>query len=536
MSKEDCNMKNSSKPFGRSKRAENRAAACMAGAFFLVSALCHAATPAVSCENLAKLALPDTTITMAQPVAAGEFKMPANGMGPGAPQKSIDVSSLPAFCRVAATLKPSSDSNIRIEVWLPMPDWNGKFMGVGGGGWSGNINYERLIDGLRQGYAVANTDSGHDNTKPEEAGGRFLPGHPEKLIDYGYRAVHLMTLRSKDITTTFYGSAPKHSYFLGGSRGGYEAITEANRYPADYDGICAGWPANPFVLFNAEQIWPSWLINQKPERLIPQSKYAMIHAEVLKECDELDGVKDGLLENPQACHFDPKVLLCKGADAPDCLTAPQVELLQKTYQGPVNPRTGEVIFPGPPVGDEIAEMYRFAMPEPQSVALDMFKYVVFQDPNWDWKTMNWDSDIDKALAVTKPVLYTEPNFKAYIDRGGKLMIYSAWINYHNPAQFVDYYKKAVKNVGADKAANSLLLFTIPGVFRPETLFDQANLIDEWVENGKTPYEFTGTYFADGKVLRTRPICAYPKVAQYKGTGSTDEAANFVCAESKFNEK
>ena len=495
---------------------------------------------------------------MAQPVGAGEFKLPEErrqpaGAATGRPAESrlptgatrpeaADTRSLPAFCRVAATLKPTSDSNIRIEVWLPLSGWNGKFMGVGGGGFAGNIMYVGrfagamgLVDAVRRGYAAATTDSGHDASKPEEAGGSFALGHPEKVIDYGYRAVHLMTVRGKEITKAFYGAAPKHSYFFGASRGGYEAVTEAARFPEDYDGIAAGWPPNPFVLFNAQQLWANWLIAKDRARFIPQSKYAMIHEAVLKACDGLDGVKDGMLENPLNCRFDPRVLLCKGADAPDCLTAPQVELLQKTYQGPVNPRTGEVIFPGPAPGNELGEMYAFATGEPRAVASDMYKYIVFQDPNWDWKTLDWDSDIDKAIKATSSMLTAYPKFKPFAERGGKLLIFIGWINYHNPKQLIDYYKDAVMDMGADKAANSIRLLTIPGMFQ-ETLFDKVDVIEQWVEKGKAPDQIIGTYMADGKVLRTRPLCAYPKVAQYKGTGSTDDAGNFFCAEQKADNK
>jgi feruloyl esterase len=523
-----------------------------------VSAFGQEAAPVVSCESLATLALPDTTITTAERVAAGEFKLPEPTRPPtgGAPTgrppgesrlptggpraDAADTRSLPAFCRVAATLKPTSDSSIRIEVWLPVSAWNGKFMGVGGGGWAGSIMYAArfagatgLIDGLRRGYATATTDSGHDASKPEEAGGRFTLGHPEKIVDYGYRAVHLMTARGKEITTAFYGVPPRHAYFFGASRGGYEAVTEAMRFPEDYDGIAAAWPPNPFVLFNAAQLWANWLIAKDPSRLVPQSKYPMVHEAVLKACDELDGAKDRQLDNPLNCHFDPGVLLCQGADGPECLTAPQVELLRKTYQGPVNPRTGEVIFPGPAPGNELGEMYSFATGQPRAVASEMFKYVVFQDPDWDWKTLNWDSDIDKAVGATAPMLTAYPRFKRLAEHGGKLMMLIAWVNYHNPKQLIEYYEEAVKDMGAEKAADSLRLFTIPGLFE-ETMFDKVKLVEDWVEKGRAPEENTVSYYAAGKLLRTRPLCAYPKVVKYEGTGSTDDAGNFVCAESTFH--
>jgi feruloyl esterase len=515
------------------------------------------AAPVVSCESLAGLALPDTTIATAERVAAGAFLLPEQGRPPAGPESgrrpggearlptggprkdAADTKSLPAFCRVAATSKPTSDSNIRIEVWLPMSGWNGKFMGVGGGGWAGNIGYAArfagatgLIDGLRRGYATATTDSGHDASKPEEAGGRFTLGHPEKIVDYGYRAVHLMTVRGKEITKAFYGTAPRHAYFFGASRGGYEAVTEAMRFPEDYDGISAAWPPNPFVLFNAAQLWANWLIARNPARLVPQAKYAIVHEAVLAACDGLDGAKDRQLDNPLDCHFDPGVLLCPGADGPDCLTAPQVELLRKTYQGPVNPRTGEVIFPGPAPGNELGEMYSFATGEPRTVASDMFKYVVFQDPAWDWKTLDWDSDIDKAIEATAPMLTAYPSFQAFADEGGKLMIFVAWVNYHNPKQLMDYYDEAVRDMGAEKAARSIRLFAIPGRFE-ETMFDKVTLMEDWVERGRAPEANTVSYHAAGKPLRTRPLCAYPELARYRGTGSTDDASNFACAESRY---
>ena len=211
----------------------------------------QAGAPAVSCESLAKLVLPDATITMAQPVAAGEFQIPAGSRGPG-PTPGAAPPQAPAFCRVAATLKPSSDSDIKMEVWLPGSGWNGKFLGVGNGGWAGRINYTGnplgLIDAVQRGYAAANTDTGHDAS--QTTGGSFVPGHPEKLIDYGYRAVHEMTVKAKAVVAAYYGVPPKHSYFIGCSLGGMQAVVEARRFPEDYDGIIAGAPANPMTLFN----------------------------------------------------------------------------------------------------------------------------------------------------------------------------------------------------------------------------------------------------------------------------------------------
>ena len=536
---------------------------------FLLGTILQAQTakPAASCASLAKLALPDTTITMAEEVGAGQLVLPAERRGPapapangaaapappapnaarpGAPEGALpgvrpqspdDTKSLPAFCRVAATIKPTSDSNIRIEVWMPLAGWNGKFMGIGGGGFAGSMTYTSHFDGqsgladaLKRGYATGTTDSGHDSSKPGESDGQFALGHPEKVIDYGYRAVHLMTVESKEFVKAFYGAAPRHSYFFGASRGGYEAITEAYRFPTDYDGIGAAWPPNPFVLFNAQQLWANWWIAHNPSMFIPKEKYAMIHTAVMDACDALDGDKDGMIENPMACHFDPQTLLCKGGDAPDCLTAPQADLLKKTYQGPVNPRTGESIFPGPAMGDELGEMYQFATGTPRAVAGDMYKYIVFKDANWDWKTLDWDKDIQKALDETRPMLTTQPNFSEFSDHGGKLFIFMGWVNYHNPAQVIGFYNQAVKNMGPEKSAKSLRFMAIPGETFKDTMFDRIKAVEDWVEQGKAPDQITGSYYgADGKLARTHPFCAYPKVAQYKGTGDINRAENFTCA-------
>jgi feruloyl esterase len=545
--------------------------AALFGFSFAAPGYSQNAEPAVSCASLGKLTPPDTTITMAQEYATGEFKMPPQRFGPpqggpsgggapqggpgggpqGAPGGQARIQGgpggggipgsmgerfsgpIPAFCRVTATLKPTNDSNIRIEVWLPVSGWNGKMAGIGGGGFAGNISYGGLLGGLTRGYAAATTDSGHDGANPDEAQGRFALGHPERVIDYGYRAVHLMTVRAKEITKAYYGSDPRHSYFFGQSRGGYEGLTEARRYPKDYDGIGIGWPPNPFVLFNAAQLWVNWHIAHNPAMLIPQEKYPMMHQAVLDACDELDGVKDGIITEPNYCPFQPRSLLCKGADAPDCLTAPQVELLEKIYQGPTNPRTGQNYFPGPAKGEEMQELWSFANGTPRAVAANMYKYFVFKDENWDWKTLNWDGDVEKALAETREIT-TDANLEDFGQSGGRLLLYIGWENYHNPAELIGYYKDAVKAMGEANAAKSFRFVTMPGTFQSPPLFDAVSVVEDWVEKGKAPDQILATYTdQSGKVLRTRPLCAYPKVPTYEGTGDTDKAGSFVCAESKF---
>jgi feruloyl esterase len=539
----------------------------------MASSLGQAAKPAVSCQSLASLSLPDTKITLAQTVAAGTFKVPRTGE-PGGPEEGmpnvfgpVDASHHPAFCRVTATLKPSSDSNINIEVWLPLSGWNGKFFGAGNLAWAGWIMYDGLLYGLQNGYAAANSDTGHELSYDF---GRFVLGHPDRAVDYGYRAVHEMTVTAKAIVMAFYGVAPRQSYFVGCSLGGQQAMTEAQRFPNDYDAIAAGSPANPISHLNAADFWRAWLINHDPSKAIPAGKSAMVHESVMKTCGTPLDLKQGFLEDPEHCHFDPGTLLCKGADGPDCLTAPQVEFMKQVYAGPINPRTGEQIYPGPAPGSaegmggpmaeppQAPEIPRPGQPSQSSAskglgsgdpgtmkdsgdifvnqhAIGLFKYMVFQDPKWDWKTLNFDQDIDFADKVLWTLnLPTNPNLKPFFDHGGKLLMYHGWSDNSNPVESINYYKAVLRAVGPD-ASNSMRVLTIPGMSHCSggmgcDTFNKLAILDQWVETGKAPERIVASKLSSGKVIRTHPLCAYPQLAKYKGTGSADEAENFVCAE------
>src|ERR1043166_8265405 len=280
---------------------------------------------ATPCADLAKLALPHAPITAAESVPAGAFKPDAQG-------ESGDFSALPAFCRVAATLTPTSDSTIRIEVWLPASGWNGKFQAVGNGGWAGIISYPAMAEAIKSGYATASTDTGHTG-----AGGSFALGHPEKFIDFAYRSEHEMTVKAKALVSAFYGAAPKFSYWNGCSTGGRQGLAGGQRYPDDFDGVVAGAQANPRTHLNAWQLTIGKAALSDPAAFIPPDKYPLIHKAVLDQCDALDGLKDGLLNDPTKCHFDPKGL--------DFLTPRQIETV-RTILGPAKPSKGEEIFPG----------------------------------------------------------------------------------------------------------------------------------------------------------------------------------------------
>lgn len=486
---------------------------------------------ATVCESLASLQLPETTITLAQTVATGAFVAPAGPAGRGGlPGQPNSFKDLPAFCRVAATLKPSSDSDIKIEVWLPVSGWNGKFEAEGNGGWAGVVSIPQMASAVRRGYATASTDTGHIG-----GSGNFALGHPEKLVDFGYRAVHEMTAKAKAIIAAYYGNAPKLSYWNGCSSGGREGLKEAQKFPADFDGIIAGAPANYWTHLVSQSIWVGQAVHQEEASFIPQTKYKLIHDAVIAACDARDAVKDGVIENPALCKFDPAVLQCKAADAATCLTSAQVEAARKIYSPAINPHTKEVIFPGLMPGSEMG-WSGLAGPQPLSIATDHFKYVVFNDPNWDYKKFNFDSDIALADKVDNGLINAiDPNLKPFFERGGKILQYHGWNDQLiSPLSSIDYYKSVQKASGGAKKVNSnYRLFMAPGMNHcaggdgPSSL-DAVKALEEWVEQGTAPDRIVASHLTNGKVDRTRPLCAYPQTAIYKGSGSTDEAANFVC--------
>src|SRR5712692_5482216 len=313
-------------------------------AFVLVGSVLAAAP----CESLKSLALPGTVITAAELVPAGPYAVPspAGGAGRGGPVPAPPPLTLPARCRVAVVLKPSSDSEIELEVWLPSETWNGKFEAVGNGGWAGTISFAAMASALQEGYATASTDTGHKG-----GNATFAIGHPEKVIDFAYRAVHEMTVTSKALIAAFYGRAPRLSYWNGCSTGGRQGLMEAQRYPADFDGIIAGAPANYQTHLHAWDLGVSVHALKDEASLVSPAKAAALNKAVLDACDARDGVKDGLLNDPRACHPDLSTLLCRGADTDNCLTAPQLETVKSVY-APAKTHSGELIFPGKEPGSE----------------------------------------------------------------------------------------------------------------------------------------------------------------------------------------
>ncbi len=488
------------------------------------------AAHATSCAALSQLRLPDTTITLAQRVAPGAFAPARAAQGPGVPRAPF--AGLPAFCRVAGTIRPTPDSDIRFEVWMPVANWNGKFVGVGNGVWAGAISYFEMIAPLLHGYATAATDDGHQGS-PLDAG--FAAGHPQKLIDFGYRAPHEMTVIAKATITAFYDKNPLRSLFASCSTGGRQALMEAYRYPRDYDGISAMAPANPMVPLMVSSLWTGDATLKDRASWIPPREFAFIHKAVVQACDALDGIRDGIINDPRRCHFDPAMLECRSADGPDCLTVPQVAALRAIYAGPRNPRTHQQIFPGFEPGSEAMFPIQTAGPKPFGAAETYMRDLVFKNPNWDFRSFDYDHDVALALQAASAVLDVPPSgLDAYFAQGRKLLLSHGWADGLIPSMStVNFYTAVAQRLGPRRSDQAVRLFMVPGMGHcsggdgPYVL-DPISTIDEWVATGHAPERIIASN-PPGAPPRTRPLCPYPQAAQYVGHGSTDDARNFRCA-------
>lgn len=476
-----------------------------------------------SCEALSTLALPDVTITSAQAVGAGAFTPPAGNAADA-------FRGMPAFCRVVATLKPTRDSDIKIEVWMPTSGWNGRFQAVGNGAFNGAIGYPALMAALARGYAASSTDTGHVGGSAS-----FALGHPEKVIDFGWRAVHEMTATAKKIIAAYYEAAPKFSYWNGCSAGGRQAMKEAQRFPTDFDGIIAGAPGLDWTGRAAQAVRVAKALERNESARLSRAQTQLLHRAVLQACDALDGLKDGLIEEPKRCRFDPGVLECKGSDGAECLTAAQVGTARLMYSAAMNPRTRREIA-GLEPGSELGWTDLGWSASARATGLDQFRFIVFSDPGWDVQKFDVDSDIARAEDTDDNTINAlDPNVKPFIERGGKLIQYHGWSDPQiAPGNSTQYYTRVLEALGgAGKILNSYRLFMAPGMAHcgggegPNT-FDMVSALEQWVEHAKAPDQIPASHSTSGVVDRTRPLCPYPQVAVYKGTGSTDEAVNFSC--------
>ena len=499
---------------------------------------------AADCSGLKNLKLENTEITDAESVTSGSLAVP----------NESPMSGLPPMCRVAGILRPTSDSEIHFEVWMPQQGWNGRLLGVGNGGFAGSIGYSQLVSYLKRGFAVAGSDAGHQ-AEAEDASWAF--GHPEKIRDFGWRAVHLTAERSKQIVAAYYGKPQDHSYFDSCSDGGREALMEAQRFPADYDGILAGAPANAWSTMIASGVKGIQGMLNDPRAFISDLKLPAIQKAALDACDAQDGVKDGVIANPAKCRFDPNVLLCDGKENLNCLTRPQIETLKTLYNGAKDTH-GKPVFPGFTMGDETSwrEWVVGVAPGASSSVQyiqNYFRYMVTGDPKWNVLTANVDESLKLSREKSAADLdSTNPDLSKFAARGGKLILYHGWNDQAiSPWNTVAYYTHVQQTMGAQKAESFTRLYMVPGMEHcyggpGATAFGQFGIgtakgpsnglfdsLQDWVEKGAPDETVFATKFAPGaggsmKPAMTRPLCAYPAIATYSGSGDPTDAANFAC--------
>jgi feruloyl esterase len=479
------------------------------------------AGPAPSCEALASLELPETTITRAS-------LEPADGS-----------------CRVAGTVAPA----IRFEVWMPTEGWNGKVLGVGNGGMGGYVNTPAMALGLARGFATAGTDGGHAGT-PFDAS--WALGRPDLLVDFGHRATHVMTVAAKAIVAAFYGTAPARAYFMGCSSGGRQGLIEAERYPADYDGIVAGAPANPLTAMVVLGNWVSHAVRARPESVIPVAKLSAIARAVLARCDARDGVVDGVVDAPDRCPFQPRSLRCRrGTPESDaCLTAAQVKAVKRLHAGPKRARPrwafhgflpgGEVAAGSDlgPAGDPSIggwEAWMLGAPGLHHTIQDsFFKFAVFADADWDWRTFDFRRDAAFVRRTLGDVLDARGDLAAFRSRGGKIVMFHGWSDPAiPPLASVAYRRRVVRSLGRRDTDDFLRLFMAPGMQHcaggaGPNVFDPLEVLERWVETDVPPDVIVATRRTGGVVDRSRPLCPYPQVAIWDGRGDSDVAASFSC--------
>ncbi len=500
---------------------------------------------AATCTDISLLKLPAVTITSAAevPAAAGQAR-------------------IPAYCQVKGSvttpgMSGEPDNQVRFEVDLPATEWNGKLYFAGGGGFVAGRSNKAV---MAQGYASAYTDAGHENPSAFDA--TWAGNSLTRKVDFFYRGIHVATVAAKGIAKAFYDKPLERAYFVGCSTGGRQAMMEAQRFPEDYDGIVAGAPAVDFTGLMLEFSWNQRALLASAASYIPATKLPLIAKAVLAECDARDGLADGLIGDPRKCQFNPASLLCHAGDATDCLTSAQVETLRKLYAGP-STSSGRQIFPGMPMGHENTPNYSayvFGNTPPVAgpngtltytgdyikdstvAALEFefqeqfLRYEGFRagNPAYDWRTFNFDKDLGKVAELAKLHNALDPDLSRFQKRGGKLILYNGWSDpVVPPVRIVQYYEKVESVMSPERTRTFARLFMAPGMNHcgggpgPNS-FDTLGTLDRWVEQGAAPDRMVASHSTNRVVDRTRPLCPYPQVAKWKGSGSIDDAANFEC--------
>lgn len=506
----------------------------------LLGACAQSGAALAACADLGALKLGEASIVAAETVAPGPLSFKDET---GQPQSA----QLPAFCRVKAIT-----ASVGFEVWLPERNWNRQFLSVGSGGFGGAVQVAALADGLAKGYAVTSNDTGHTAEQKQ------WMSDAKQVRLWGHEAAHLTTGPAKAIAAAFYGQPAAHAYFAGCSTGGAQGMTEAQAYPSDYDGIVAGAPGMSYAHLMLSFLWGLKVASAYPDSKLGPEQLLLLHRAVLDQCDALDGVKDGLLENPRACHLEPKTLQCKAGETAGCLTAHQIDTVVALHDGPRNPRTGAQIYPGFEYGSEasLAEplvnawSYGWLAIQGQLAeifAIPLLRDMVYHDPKWDWRSFNWDSDVaDLDQRIGADITATSPDLRAFRAGGGKLLMYQGWgdplngqslpIMYRR--QVIDYLK-ATGTANATQATDGFFrVFMAPGMSHCSrgpgpNAFDSLSALRNWVENGVAPERLVATKAATAdSAAITRPLCAYPNIARWTGQGSGNEERNFQCGAAK----
>ena len=475
-----------------------------------------------ACAALRTLHREGLTIRDARYVPAGPFVPSDQGNGP-----RRATLSLSAHCDVIAIDEPVVDSRIEIDLWLPDPSaWNGKLLGTGNGGYSSARSFGDMAQGLNGGYVVGASDTGHDGDDM-----RFGIGHPEKIRDWAYRATHELAVVEKFVTAALYGKPASKAYFQGCSTGGQQALSEAQRYPLDFDGIVAGDPGNDRILLNAD-FFASWLVMHPADGpAFPREKLTLLGRASVKACDKNDGVEDGVVNDPRSCNFDPASIQCTVGEATSsCLTQAEVSMVRTLYAGALHDGSGRPLYFGWTRSSE-AGWGPYLVAPSQPTRLDFWTGWVYGDPNFNIRSFQ---PVSAIAAARKAIPYTEAvshNLKPFRDHGGKLLLYHGWSDPVVPPENTIAYLKGLQS---ESETNSYArLFMVPGMNHCSggpgaTVFNPLAVLDAWVSSGNAPEVITATHKNGDTITFSRPLCAYPKVARWDGHGDTTQSSSYAC--------
>jgi hypothetical protein len=513
------------------------------------------------CSKLAGTQIDQVVITSARTQAA---MAPVEGAGmpsmTGQPGKGANIAGLPEFCRVVGAIHPEAGSDIRFEVWLPTKDWTGRMMGAGNGGLAGTISYLDLASAVRVGQVGAATDTGHSGTPIDSD---WAKGHPERVRDYGWRAMHLTTTTAKTLVRRFYGRGPDRAYLLSCSNGGRMGLMEASRFPEDYDGILAGAPASAATGLIMSHIWLAQT-QMAPGSAIRPDQVKLLQREVLAQCDGIDGHSDSVVDDPRQCRFDAAKLACGANASPQCFAPPQLEALREIHEGPRDKAGRSVGYGFPATGSEVGAPVPFfgwdgsvakgggkgpiqsAFP---GVMLTLPLQPIASDADFDF-----DKDPARVKRLLAPEIDPQPDLKRFYARGGKLIMWHGWADATIPPQIsLDFYRRMLASSGSKAKAQSRL-FMVPGVQHcfggpgpdqfgqngapPQDDTPDRNIataLADWVEKGRVPQTLTGRLGFSGMMggpakgpEKERLICAYPAKAVLGAGGDPDKASSYMC--------